>query len=187
MLVFNISFVGEETDLNHQGVFKSHFDMYIDAMNQIGSDTSHVLNFLSLLKKDYSVSKALKMVNIDPAISEFVNFTFETINTKKTHVIASVFTFGREGLIADMFIEILKHSSQIDEISCNEMIYYLERHIELDGDEHGPMAMKMIEELCHNDEEKILEVIQSAKEALSFRLKLWDRISVAIQNNKTIN
>ena len=78
---------------------------------------------------------------------DFVKFSFDTINTKKDHIIAYVFTFGREGLIADMFIEILNQQGNINQVSYKAMIYYLQRHIELDGDEHSPMAMKMIKNL----------------------------------------
>tara|TARA_B100001758_G_scaffold247942_1_gene268805 strand:+ start:5919 stop:6683 length:765 start_codon:yes stop_codon:yes gene_type:complete len=173
--------LGEETDADKDGVFNSHFDMYIDAMKEIGSNTSQISKFIAFLKDDISVSDALRKVNVDEVVSDFVQFTFESINTKKDHVVASVFTFGREGLIADMFIEILNNSSHINKVSYQSMIYYLERHVELDGDEHGPLAMKMMEELCGDDEQKIKETIISAKQALEHRIKLWDRIADSIQ------
>ena len=173
--------LGEETDIDKDGVFNSHFDMYIDAMKEIGSDTNQIFRFISFLKDQNSVSDALQKVKADEIVSEFVQFTFDIINTKKDHVVASVFTFGREGLIADMFIEILNHSSHINKVSYQSMIYYLERHVELDGDEHGPMAMKMIQELCGDDEVKIEETIIAAKQALEHRVRLWDRIADSIQ------
>ncbi len=169
--------LGEETDIDKDGFYKSHFDMYIDAMQEIGSDTNQIFSFISCLRNHDSVSDALNNVDVDPVVSDFVKFSFDTINTKKDHIIASVFTFGREGLIADMFIEILNHSSHINQVSYKAMIYYLQRHIELDGDEHGPMAMKMIKELCENDEQKIKETILYAKKALQHRVRLWDRIA----------
>ena len=175
--------LGEESDVDHNGKYKSHFDMYIAAMQEIGSDTSQILNFISHLK-NLNVYDALKKVNAHSSVVDFVEFTFDSIKTKKTHVVASVFTFGREDLIADMFIEILKNSSHINQVSYDGMIYYLERHIELDGDEHGPMSMKMIEELCCGDNEKINDVIIYAKKALSHRIKLWDAISDIINSNK---
>jgi hypothetical protein len=173
--------LAEETDIDKDGLFKSHFDMYIDAMQEIGADTNQILSFISSLRNHNSVTDALNKFKVDPIVSDFVKFTFDTIKTKKDHIIASVFTFGREGLIADMFIEILNNSSHINQVSYHSMIYYLERHIELDGDEHGPMAMKMIKELCGNDEQKIKETILYAKKALQHRIRLWDKIADAIK------
>tara|TARA_S200000501_G_C20827976_1_gene745842 strand:+ start:754 stop:1566 length:813 start_codon:yes stop_codon:yes gene_type:complete len=173
--------LAEETDVDKSGSFKSHFDMYLEAMQEIGADTNQISKFINYLKDGISVYDALDKSDVDPVVSEFVRFTFDIINTKKDHIIASVFTFGREGLIADMFIEILNNSSNINQQSYHSMIYYLERHIELDGDEHGPMAMKMIKELCGGDDLKIKETIKYAKKALEYRIKLWDRIADAIQ------
>ncbi len=178
--------LGEETDVNENGIYKSHFDMYIDAMKDIGADTSMILKFINYLSNGHSVTDAMQKIDADKAVCEFVKFSFDTIMKNKEHVIASVFTFGREGLIADMFIEIINHSSKINNKSYNSMIYYLERHVELDGDEHGPMSMKMIQELCGNDEQKIIETISAAKDALQHRINLWDRISEAIQENKKV-
>ena len=159
--------LGEETDENENGVFKSHFDMYLDAMQEIGADTTQINSFIGLLRKGIDPIYALRDLQVDEVVVDFVKFTFDIISTGKDHLIASVFTYGREGLIADMFIEILNHSSHINKVSYNSMIYYLQRHIDLDGDEHGPMSMKMIEELCVGQEQKIIEVITVAKKAFS--------------------
>ena len=56
------------------------------------------------------------------------------------------------------------------------MIYYFDRHIELDADEHGPMAFKMIDELCGTDEKKWKEVAEISKLSLQKRIGLWDAI-----------
>ena len=41
-----------------------------------------------------------------------------------------------------MFIEILREfEKNVTEGDISKLIYYFERHIELDEDEHGPMAL----------------------------------------------
>ena len=150
--------------------------MYIHAMKEIGADTKQISDFINSLQDNISINNALNNAQVDPVVSNFVQFTFDTIATKKDHIIASVFAFGREGLIADMFIEILNHSSDINQASYHSMIYYLERHIELDGDDHGPIALKMISNLCGNNKKKWDDVIAYSKKALKERIKLWDHI-----------
>jgi hypothetical protein len=51
-----------------------------------------------------------------------------------------------------MFTAILKNFQEnFPETDLSKLIYYFERHIELDSDTHGPMAMQMINELCGSD------------------------------------
>jgi hypothetical protein len=63
---------------------------------------------------------------------------------------------------------------------------YLERHIEVDADNHGPMALRMISELCGSDRTRWKEAAQSAELALNARLALWtairNRISLSRQH-----
>lgn len=167
---------GEESDINELGEPRSHFEMYVDAMSQIGANTEKVQTFISRIKQRVSVKESFQRLELDNEVIDFVNFTFKTIDTNKPHLIASVFTFGREDLIPDMFLEIVKKAERKNNSDYSKLSYYLERHIELDGDEHGPISLKMIEELCGEENSKWEEVLYFAKEALKMRIKLWDSI-----------
>ena len=53
-----------------------------------------------------------------------------------------------------MFNEILREfEKNVTEGDISKLIYYFERHIELDEDEHGPMALEMVSMLAENDHE----------------------------------
>ena len=124
---------------------------------------------------------AIKTSNLHPNIKAFLDFTFRVIEEGKPHEIAAAFTFGREDLIPNMFTVILKNfQTNFPNTDLSKLIYYFERHIELDADEHGPMAMKMITELCGDDTQKWAEVEEVSILALEKRIGLWDAIEETI-------
>ena len=166
---------GEETDVDKNGIAKSHFEMYLDSMNEIGANTNKIKLLISLVKQGKDIFEIIKSFDISAEIKDFLNFTFSVIKENKVHVTAAVFTFGREDLIPNMFIEIVK-KIKLENKSVESLIYYLERHIEMDGDHHGPMAMNMISTLCENNDNKIKEALDLSKVALEKRIKLWDHI-----------
>ncbi len=174
----------EESDFNEAGVAMSHFEMYIEAMNQIEAKTSKIDSFISSLEENNDYKTSLELVKVHDEIKNFLDFTFEVINTKKTHLVAAVFTFGRENLIPDMFVEIVRKFNAQPNEDLSKLVYYLDRHIDIDSDVHGPMALNMISDLCADDQTKWDEAREVCKEALVRRIKLWDSINLEILENQ---
>jgi len=174
--------LAEESDVDLSGESKSHFEMYLDAMGRMGSDTQKIEIFMSKITQNMPVSEALDFAEVPDAVKNFVKVTFDTIYSNDAHKIASAFTFGREDLIPDMFIEIIQQTHEQE--SFEDFLYYLNRHVELDGDSHGPLSLEMIVELCGDDQQKWSEVLATAKASLEVRISLWDYIADTISNHK---
>ena len=173
--------LAEESDEYLDGRRLSHFEMYLDAMERMGADTTTVQHFLKQVQADKDIFKSIADSGLDERIKDFLQFTFEIALNGKPHEVASAFTFGREDLIPDMFTSILKEIQQrFPAVALEHFVYYFQRHIELDGDEHGPLAMKMIDELAADDDQKWEEMTLVAKQALQKRIKLWDAILDAL-------
>lgn len=172
--------LAEETDINIYGQRQSHYEMYLDAMENAGAPTSDILNFVNSVQFT-SIKDAIVSSNLPNEISDFLRFTFQTIEEGKPHCIAAAFTFGREDLIPQMFTEIINNIQQhFPEKDLTLFKYYFDRHIELDGDEHGPMALEMVSELCGNNPQYWEESAQTSIKALKVRKQLWDGIEKAI-------
>lgn len=176
--------LAEESDLTIDGRRQSHFEMYLEAMQFCRANTNDIEIFLSEVSSLHNIFVAIKKSNLHPNIKAFLDFTFRVIDEGKAHEIAAAFTFGREDLIPSMFTVILKNFQvNFPETDLTKLIYYFERHIELDADEHGPMAMKMITELCGTDAQKWNEVEAISILALERRIGLWDAIEEQIVMN----
>lgn len=179
--------LAEETDLNIDGHRQSHYEMYIDAMTACGANTTKITHFLSEVHSLQNIFAVINQSDLHPNIKAFLDFTFRVIEEGMPHKIAAAFTFGREDLIPSMFTEILKNfQANFPETDLSKLIYYFERHIELDADEHGPMAMQMINELCGTDALKWKDIETTSIQALEKRIGLWDAIEEQILKNNLV-
>ena len=168
--------VGEECDIDLNGNRKSHFELYIDAMNQCGANLSEIQTFITTLKQTKNLNEAFNAAKTPEKAKQFVNFTFKTINSNKDYLQSAIFTFGREDLIPGMFMSIINdiHKNFPDNISIFK--YYLDRHIEVDGDHHSHLALKMTSNLCGTNLAKWQEVEDGTIESLKMRINLWDSV-----------
>lgn len=176
---------GEESDVDINGVRKSHFEIYLDAMKQAGADVQPIQLFLDTLKKTGDLEMAFNRAQTPEQARAFVTHTFEVITSGKTHVQSAVFTFGREDLIPDMFLSIVNDLDQKIPDQISIFNYYLKRHIEVDGDHHSHLALKMTTDLCGNNEMYWLEAGEAVIEALQKRISLWDGVWSELKNEKT--
>lgn len=167
---------GEESDLDESGNRASHFELYLRGMKQVGADLTAIDQFIAFLNTGNSVAVSLGQANVPPAARRFVEHTFAVIAAGKPHEIAAVFTFGREDLIPSIFIEMVRSLAE----NTGIFKYYLERHIEVDGDHHAHLAHQMTAELCGDDAVKWQEATEAAQQALEARLALWDDICLSL-------
>ena len=171
--------LGEESDV-YCGEAMSHFEIYLLAMQSCGARTSSIEEMISQLRGGADLQHALSICGAPAAAEAFVRDTFAYISTGDLHTIAAAFTFGREDLIPEIFKSFVRSLDHSLSGQLEPFLWYLERHIEVDGEEHGPMALRMVSNLCGEDEQKWGEAEIAAVSALQSRLRLWDGIADAI-------
>jgi hypothetical protein len=172
--------LGEESDTYGTEAI-SHFELYLRAMRECGASTAAVEVLMTALRDGVGWEHALMMSGAPDPAQRFVRSTFAVIDAGKLHATAAAFTFGREDLIPDMFRGFIRDQNARLHGRLELMRWYMERHIEVDGDEHGPMALQMIAELCGNDMMKWKEAAEAAEFALNARIALWDGIAQSLR------
>ncbi|KPI07929.1 Protein of unknown function DUF3050 [Actinobacteria bacterium OK006] len=174
-LINDIVLVEESDELN--GGFTSHFELYRAGMTEADADGTRIDTFLALIAEGHDVPSALRVAQVPAPAAEFVRTTFEIISDRPLHCRAAAFAFSREDLIPDMFDQVIKkEGTDRFPLFCD----YLARHIEVDGEEHTPMAMQMVADLCGTDDTRWQEAVETATLALEARVRLWDGIVEAM-------
>ena len=179
--------VGEECDWLPKSHRKdsshaSHFDLYLMAMGEVGADTGPITEFLDIVRTQ-GLDAALEAPIVPVPSRAFMRDTFALLKSGEAHRIAASFSFGRENVIPGMFNSLLAKLG-IGEDRAPIFHYYLKRHAELDGDEHGPAALRLVATLCYNDPVKLDEAIHAAKAALASRSRFWDSVQERVLTNK---
>jgi hypothetical protein len=180
--------LGEETDIDRDGTPISHFELYCKAMKKAGASTELFEVFQSRWDYQKTPIENIEQATLPTHIKDFLKFTFEVIETDKPHITASVFTYGRETIIPEMFVQLLEDlkTTESDLDQLEELQYYFQRHIELDGDEHGPMAFEMLSLLCDTPQ-KWEEAQIYANKAIKKRAELWNAICVDLHSTLQVN
>lgn len=170
--------LGEETDEVAPGRYTSHYELYLRAMKEIGADSGPICDFVGSLARGVPAEKALAHLPVPASTKKFVLGTLRTCRAGTLEVAAS-FLLGREDLTPVMFREIITELESCG-TSCASFRLYLDRHVQLDEEQHRPMAIKLLRSLCGDDPRKWREAKEIARRALGTRRELWNGVVEAM-------
>lgn len=156
----------------------SHFESYRQAMVEAGANIHPISRFVNMVG-DEGLETALQTTDIPAPAKRFMAFTFDIIGRNQPHLLAAALAYGREALVPQLFRSLLE-GLQISPSDAPNLYGYLERHIQLDEQEHGPLAVLMVQELCEGSTEKQAEAMDVAEQALAARLDFWNGIHEAL-------
>ena len=158
--------------------YTSHYQIYLDAMTEVGASTETISRFVEMVKSE-GINSAMQKINLPDPSRLFMSHTFKLINEGKSHEIAASFAIGRESIVPLMFKRILDQS-KLEDDQVPVFRYYLVRHAELDGDHHGPMAHKLLENMSAGDPKIQQEIIEQATKSIEQRIFFWDGVLDAL-------
>lgn len=167
--------VDEETDVRADGRVQSHFAWYVEAMEEVGADTGPVRALVRELEAGRSLDAALRTSSLPRAARAFGRTTASFLDAPLA-VRAAVFFHGREEIIPEMFLPIVEGLAARG-LACEGLRSYLQRHVDVDGGEHGPLAERMLARLYGDDEARRRAAEDAALESLLARERLWDAIA----------
>lgn len=165
----------EETDVMPDGNYASHFEIYLMAMEEVGANTQSIKSFIQRVEENREYIDAIP----EPARA-FVQSTLDIALNKTTHETLGSFCNGRETVIPSMFRKLLA-DWKLTEQDAPMFHYYLIRHIELDGDEHGPAAERMMADLTKDNPQHYIELLKASIQSIQDRIQLWNQLQLKIE------
>jgi len=156
--------------------YLSHFELYLQAMNDCGADRRPIDGFIASLSRGDSFEEALGMQPLPSGVESFVRTTLSIAQSEQVHRIAAAFTYGREDVIPVMFQPLADRLAQASENKWKLFLDYLKRHIEYDGERHGPLSKALLARICGDDGRLWDEAEETARASLQARLQLWGEI-----------
>lgn len=165
--------LAEESDVDAEGNPASHLELYLGAMHEVGASTAVFDAFLERLRLGVPVPIALEDPEIPECARSFVMHTLDIALNESTLAVMASFLHGRESVIPGMFKGLLNHWG-LDPQLAPQFLYYLERHIELDADSHGPAAQMLLVSRLAADPDRLDEIRAIARGSLEARHALWD-------------
>lgn len=177
--------ISEESDEALGGGYISHFELYLQAMDEIEADRTGIDVFCDSVRAGRSVADALAESEIPGFVQEFVGTTLAVAVEGAPHEVAASFCHGRENLLPDVLTGVRDSlGSELDQAPIFK--HYLDRHITLDHDEHGPLALKLLAALCEDDPARVAAAERVGVDAIRARGRLWDGILAELDSAAVI-
>jgi hypothetical protein len=175
--------LSEETDVGPTGEPVSHLELYLGAMREVGANTAGFEGFQAALANGASLVGAFYRAAVAPFVREFTGYTLHTARRAPLLTVMASFFYGREDIIPRMFSNLLERW-RIGSDRAPLFVYYLNRHIEVDSDQHGPAAKAILDAATADDPLREQEVLSAARQSIEARIKLWDGLLISLNRWK---
>ena len=171
--------LGEESDVGPGGEPVSHLGLYLGAMREVGARTSSFELFQTTLANGATLSAAFDHAAVASYVRQFTGHTLQIAGQEPLLTVMASFFYGREDVIPRMFSRLLERW-RIGAEQAPLFAYYLKRHIEVDGEQHGPAAKAILAAATANDPQRRFEVLSAARRSIDARIRLWDGVLASL-------
>jgi hypothetical protein len=170
--------LAEESDEVAPERVMSHFELYLEAMEEVGCQTRTIRAFTAAIRDGAGANRTLRDFDVPAHVGRFVRATLTTAFHGSDAEIAASFLLGREDLVPHMFRRLL--AQMRTERATPAFSLYLNRHIEVDESQHGPAARALLNAICRDDPQRWSEAATAAKDAILQRIALWDGVQQSL-------
>jgi hypothetical protein len=180
--------IGAETDVDPDGLFVSHLELYLRAMEDVGADTTPFDTFCAMLRAGEPVRVALARVGVARHVRAFVMNTMTLANTGTTEDVLAAFFHGREDIVPDIFRRLLRTFCRANHgrHDLRHFTHYIDRHIELEGDSHGPKGKALLEDLLKRAPHRAKRAMRTACNSIEARIALWNGTLDGLRHDQTV-
>ena len=156
-------------------------------MEDVGASTRQFDTFRSQARAGASIEAAMVQTEVPPHVRAFVMQTMMLAQTGSTEEVLAAFFYGREDIIPEMFSRLRKvlPGARKTNDPLRHFVYYIERHIELDGDSHGPMGRELLDGLVAGLPQKDERALHAACNSIRARIELWDGTVSILRDMRT--
>ncbi len=166
----------EESDQVHSELYLSHYELYRSAMQEVGADDFWIRLHEQNIRQSNAMDLSLQDSRLPEVIRNFLKIHWTILQSGEIHRIAAIFALAREDIIPELFEKILHGAIGRSDLNAPRFRFYLERHIQLDGENHGPLSRRLLNLLIAGDPQKQAEALAAAHSSLQARCQLWDAV-----------
>jgi len=175
--------LAEETDVDLDGGHTSHYELYRRAMDECGADARPIDAYVARVDAGMDPIAALEHDTIPDSAKDFVTHTLDVALNGSPAAVAASFCHGREDLLPDVLGALRANvGGLLDGMPIFR--HYIDRHIELDHDEHGPLARRLLAAMTHGDPDAEAAAERVGIDAVLARARLWDGVVEEIRDRQ---
>ncbi len=166
-----------EADLDMEGKPQNHLDLYIQAMEEVGANTSKIGLLMRYLEQGVPWVDAVSSLRINPRYKEGIIHLLRHLELAEAHHLYALFGFARLHQIPPLLEATALDLAEQHPEHVATFVYYLEQARQYMCLQEDVLMAQMLTEQCGQDKEKWDSCTRLVAEVLQWRIKVLDSIS----------